>query len=47
MKNYFIHIQGWVYSMNAYGINKKDALKRFKQQHGLLRMPKGYGIWEA
>lgn len=47
MKNYYIHIQGWAHSMNAYGMSKRDALNRFKYQHGMLRMPKGYAIWEA
>jgi hypothetical protein len=47
MKAYFIYIQGWVYAMTAYGTNKRDALNRFKQQHNLERMPKGYAIWSA
>jgi hypothetical protein len=28
-------------------MNRKDAIARFRHQHGLTRMPKGYGIWEA
>lgn len=47
MKAFFIHIPGWAHSMNAYGVNKKDAVRRFKHQHGIVRMPNGYGIWEA
>jgi len=47
MNKYFIHIPGWVYAMTAYGTNKKDAVDRFKNQHGITRMPNGYGIWEA
>lgn len=47
MTRFHIHIPGWVYSMTAYGLNKKDALTRFKHQHGMRRMPRGYGIWEA
>jgi hypothetical protein len=47
MKNYRIHIPGWVYCMAAYGLNKRDAITRFKKQQGFNRMPKGYGIWEA
>lgn len=45
MKQFSIHIPGWVYSMTCYGINKKDAIVRFKQQHGMARMPRGYSIW--
>lgn len=47
MKAYYVHIQGWAHSMRAYGINKRDAINRFKHQHGMSRMPKGYGIWSA
>jgi hypothetical protein len=47
MKKYSIHIQGWVYAMTAYGANKRDALNRFKQQHGIARMPRGSAIWET
>lgn len=46
MKTFHIHIPSWVYSMTAYGMNKRDALSRFKNQHNLSRMPKGYAIWE-
>jgi hypothetical protein len=47
MKNYYLHIPGWSHSMTAYGMNKRDAINRFKKQHCMIRMPKGYGIWEA
>jgi hypothetical protein len=47
MKNFYLHIPGWAHSMNAYGFSKKDAIDRFKKQHGMLRMPNGYKIWEA
>jgi hypothetical protein len=47
MTRYCIHIPAWVYAMTAYGASRKDAIARFKHQHGLTRMPRGYGIWEA
>lgn len=47
MKRFYVHIPGWAHSMTAYGMNKKDAVQRFKHQHGMTRMPRGYGIWEA
>lgn len=47
MKRYFVHIPSWAFAMTCYGINKKDAIARFRQQHSFNRMPKGYGIWEA
>jgi len=47
MKRYYIHICGWAHSMTAYGNGKRDAIARFRKQHGMNRMPKGYGIWEA
>jgi hypothetical protein len=47
MKKFYLHIPGWVHSMTAYGMSKKDAINRFKKQQGFVRMPKGYGIWEA
>ena len=47
MNKFFVHVPGWVHSMTAYGFNKRDAVARFRAQHGLRRMPKGYGIWEA
>lgn len=45
MNKYFLHIPGWAHAMTAYGTSKKDAIYRFKKQHGIIRMPKGYGIW--
>ena len=47
MIKYYVHIPGWVYAVTAYGLNKRDAVNRFKHQHGMSRMPRGYGIWEA
>lgn len=47
MKKYYVHIPGWAHAMSAYGCHKRDALYRFKHQHGLTRMPRGYGIWLA
>jgi hypothetical protein len=45
---YYIHIPQWIHvAMTCYGTSRKDALKQFKRQHGLLRMPRGYAIWEA
>jgi hypothetical protein len=46
MKKYYIHIPGWAFAMTAYGNSKSDALAKFKAQHGMTRMPNGYGIWE-
>jgi hypothetical protein len=45
MTKYYIHVPGWTHSMTAYGMDKRDALNRFKHQHGISRMPRGYGIW--
>lgn len=47
MKKYLLNIPTWAHCMTAYGISKRDAVKRFKHQHGITRMPNGYGIWEA
>lgn len=47
MKKFFVHIPGWAHSMTAYGMDKRDAVRRFTRQHCMLRMPRGYGIWEA
>jgi hypothetical protein len=48
MTRYYIHIPSWIHvAMTAYGSSRKDAIARFKHQHGLTRMPRGYGIWEA
>jgi hypothetical protein len=46
MKNYYINIPTWAHSMKIHGVNKKEAIKNFKFKHGMLRMPKGFGIWE-
>jgi hypothetical protein len=46
MKKYFVAIPNWISTASIiYGANKKDAINKFKQKHGFLRMPKGYGIW--
>lgn len=47
MKKFFVHIPGWAHAMTAYGANARDAINRFKYQHGIVRMPKNYGVWEA
>jgi hypothetical protein len=47
MKNYYLHLIGCVYAITAYGTSKRDAVARFKKQHHLTRMPKGYSIWSA
>ncbi len=47
MRAFNLHIPGWVYSMTCYGETQKDALLRFKSQHKLSRMPRGYAIWSA
>ena len=44
---YNLHIPGWAYCMTTYGTSTKDALARFRKQHNLTRMPKGYAIWRA
>lgn len=47
MKAYNLHVPGWVYCVTCYGTNAKDAMARFKKQHDLSRMPRGYSIWRA
>jgi hypothetical protein len=47
MKSYYISVPGWVSAMSCYGLNRKDAIARFRKNQGFLRMPKGYAIWEA
>jgi hypothetical protein len=47
MKTYYVHIPGWAHAMTCYGTNRRDAIRRFRHQHGMTRMPSGYGIWEA
>jgi len=47
MKKYYVHVPGWAHAMTAYGMGKRDAVARFRKQHCMLRMPRGYGIWEA
>ena len=46
MEKYLVHIPIWIPIPSViYGIDKKDAIHKFKQKHGFLRMPKGYRIW--
>lgn len=33
--------------MDAYGLNRRDAIARFRKNQGFGRMPKGFAIWEA
>jgi hypothetical protein len=48
MRHYVIYIPAWICRRNTqHGYDKKDAIKRFKRQHGFVKMPNGYGIWEA
>lgn len=47
MKKYHLHLCGMAYALTAYGLNKKDALNRFKKENNLTRLPNGYSIWSA
>ena len=47
VKPFYIHLPGFAYSMTAYGHNRRDAIARFRTQHGYARMPKGFSVWEA
>jgi len=48
MKTYLFHIPSWIHVASpCFGTNKKDAIKRFKQKHGFIRMPNGYKVWES
>jgi hypothetical protein len=48
MKHFYIHVRSWaVFAMTQHGYDRKDAIKRFKRQHNLVRMPNGYSMWEA
>lgn len=46
MFEYLVNIPGWAHCMSIRGDNKKHALQNFKQKHGMIRMPAGYGIWK-
>jgi hypothetical protein len=48
MKHFCFFIPSWIHrQMTQHGYNKKDAIKRFKRQHGIVKMPNGYKVWEA
>jgi hypothetical protein len=48
MKTYFFHIPSWIHvASSCVAISKKDAIKRFKQKHGFIKMPNGYKVWES
>lgn len=47
MQSFYIHVPGWAHAMSCYGMSKRDAVARFRRQHGMSRMPKGYAIWPA
>jgi len=47
VKHYYIQVPNWIYAMDAYGLNRRDAIARFRKNQGFGRMPKGFAIWEA
>jgi hypothetical protein len=48
MKHFSFFIPSWIHRrMTMHGYDKKDAIKRFKRQHGIVKMPNGYKVWEA
>lgn len=47
MQHFYIHVPGWVYAMDVYGINEQDARKKFREQQGFSRLPKGTAVWKA
>ncbi|QEM41249.1 hypothetical protein [Salmonella phage DS_BP2] len=46
MKRYSIMVQGWCHCMTCYGLNERDARRRFREQHGFGRLPNGTKLWE-
>lgn len=46
MKAYSLICAGMDYSVTEYGKNKKDAIKRFRQQWNLERKHLRIAIWE-
>ena len=48
MKHYYIYIPSWIRrTMTQHGYDKNDAINRFKRQHGFVKMPNGYSMWEV
>lgn len=47
MRSYYVHLPGMAQAVTQHGANEKDALRRFKKNNGLTRMPAGFAIWEA
>lgn len=45
MNRYYINVPGWGGSLTCYGYNERDARKRFREQHGLGRLPNGTRLW--
>ena len=48
MKHFTFFIPCWIHRrMTMHGYDQKDAIKRFKRQHGIVKMPNGYKVWEV
>jgi hypothetical protein len=41
-----VWIPTFVYAMDVYGKNKREAIDNFKQWARIDRMPNNYAIWE-
>jgi hypothetical protein len=46
LRPFHLYLPGCVYTLTAYGLDKRDAVARFRAENNLLRMPNGYAIWE-
>lgn len=46
-KRYYVHAPGWVYSLNFYGRNEREARAAAREWLGVDRLPKGTVVWEG
>lgn len=49
MKRFSVHVPGGFYAFTAYGKNRRDALRRLRENQfpSRQRLPRGTAIWEA
>ena len=47
MKRYFVYIPGWVYALDFYAKNEREARAAARNWLGLERLPARTAVWAA
>ena len=47
MRQYFVHVPGWVYALNFMAYNEREARAAARAWLGVSRLPRGTAVWQG